>query len=132
VSTRKPLFDLKPLEFLSSVKYGGAVGKILVGLVSVALVLAVAAARASDAAVQITIVVVAALVLFAFFGAVIVVLKLNPALALLEGAELVNYRRMEMEHAAKGTASIPNTPLIPDPNQPPKSLPPGDEETPET
>jgi len=103
----KPSFKL-PLEFLQKVKYGGAVGKMTVIAVVAMVVLAVAigAVWGKERAVY----VIVALVVLIFFGAMHNIqkaLKDFPTLAMMEGSELVAYRKVEL--ATKELGPLPET-----------------------
>lgn len=109
----------KPLEFLQKVKYGGAVGKLTVLSVVALIVLAVALLSAWGNVEAVYVIVG---VVFLVFGvahfSIHKTLQKHPELALLDGTELVAYRKMEIEMAAKGF-EVPTAPAIPSPDRPP-------------
>ena len=93
---KNPSFKL-PLEFLQKVKYGGAVGKqtVITVVAMIVIALALGSVWGNVAAVY---VLVAVLVII-FFGALASIhktLKDSPGLAMLEGSELVAYRKVEL------------------------------------
>jgi hypothetical protein len=100
-----------PLEFLQKVKYGGAVGKQTVITVVAMIVLAVAFGAVWGNVSAVYILVVALLVIF--FGSLASIhktLKDSPSLAMLEGSELVAYRKVEL--ATKERGPLPETPPV--------------------
>jgi hypothetical protein len=121
---KKPPFAL-PLEFLQKVKYGGAVGKQTVITVVAMIVLAVAIAAVWGNVVAVY-VILGVLVLI-FFGALVSIhktLKESPSLAMLEGSELVAYRKVEL--ATKERGPLPEaTPVLKSGHL--KTLPPVDD-----
>jgi hypothetical protein len=107
----------KPLEFLHKVKYGGAVGKITALSVTALLVIAVAMISGWGKEA----------LLFGGIGAVIVILlaafwmihrtlEKYPDLALMDGTEIVAYKKIEL--AAKNRPVLSDSVSISDPTPP--------------
>ncbi len=67
---------------------------------------------------------IAALAFLAYFGGVLWFAHKNPGVALLEGAELLRWKQIEME--VKGKGSVPPTPVTIEPEESKPQLPQGD------
>jgi hypothetical protein len=101
------------------VKYGGAVGKKSVIAVVALIVIGIAFPVAGWMGLKEAIYAALALVVLIFFGAMKSIdstLEKHPELALMDGMEIVAYKKVEM--AAKNLPSIAETPRIADPNPP--------------
>jgi hypothetical protein len=121
----------KPLEFLHKVKYGGAVGKKTAITVVVLIVLAIALLVCWRLEMKTGVYLSLGLLIVVFIYALNSIdktLEKHPQLAVLDGSEFVQYRKMELEMAAKGILELPKSPLIPDSRHPPRQLPPAEEE----
>lgn len=90
------------------------------GILAIAVVLGLVAFRAENATVQITLILAAALVLVAFFGAVVFVIRMLGPYASLSGSQLVSVWKLDV--AAKNVPVIPNLPSIADPNPNPTGM----------
>lgn len=106
-------------------------GKKTVISVVALIVLAIALVVSGVLGLKNAIYVVAGMVLAVFVYALVSIdktLNKHPQLALMDGSEFVDYRKVELEMAAKGLAEPPQSPRIPDPKHPLRQLPPPEEE----
>ena len=104
-------------ESLDKIRLGpGVVGRSATVAVVALLVLGVAAYKTSNDYILVGITGGALLLFAAFFRWSMKYAAKNPAAALLEGAELVAWRKQEL--AAKSIPQPPVTPAIPDPKAP--------------
>ncbi len=107
----------KPLEFLQKVKYGGAVGKQAVIAVVALIVLGIAILSLWG---QMTAVLAIVIVVFAVFvislASIHKTLQKHPELALMDGTEIIAYKKLEM--TAKSMKIEPG-PLMGRPENPP-------------
>ena len=110
----------KPLEFLQKVKYGGAVGKLTV--IAVAAILMCGVAMVSSWGQEHVAFVALALVFVIVVGVFYEIrktLERHPQLALMDGAEIVTLRKIEL--AAKNSPILPiDAQPMQDPSQPPE------------
>jgi hypothetical protein len=108
----------KPMEFLQKVKYGGVVGKKTVIAVVLLLILGTAIVAVHGQTLPILLIVAVAVI--ACFGALHSLdqsVKAHPELALMDGGEIVAYRKVEL--AAKNVSIVHLEALpVPDPNPP--------------
>jgi hypothetical protein len=104
----------KPLEFLQKVKYGGAVGKQAAVVIVALLVLGIALICNWGQIAAVYVVVPCVIAILAI-GLISVqrTLDKHPNVAIMEGAEYVEFHRLEL--AAKNIPVLPETPLIADP-----------------
>ena len=109
--------NLKAMDFLQKVKYGGPVGKkaaiAMVALIVVAVSLPVAGWLGLTGAVYVAL----GLIVVIFFGAmrsIDTTVERFPELAMMDGMEVVAYKKVAL--AAKNQPSIPDTPRMIDPN----------------
>ena len=115
-SGRSWLFS-KPLEFLHKVKYGGAVGKVTA--LSVTALLVTAVAMVSGWGKETLLLVgmgTVLIILLATFWMIHRTLEKYPDLALMDGTEIVAYRKIEL--AAKNRPMLSNSISISDPTPP--------------
>jgi hypothetical protein len=84
----------------------GVVGKTSYVAGAALLVLLVAATRASEKTL-LAVLIATILVFLAYFIGILLFAAKNPGVALLEGAELIRWRQMEM--GVKGTGTLPET-----------------------
>lgn len=98
---------------------GGIVGKTTYAIVALMGVLAVLAWKANPSDVM-SIVWAGASIFVLYFIGVLVFGFINPGAALLEGAELVRWRKIDLE--AKSIPHPPSTQVIPDPKHPLNSV----------
>jgi hypothetical protein len=103
-------------EALDRIKLGrGIVGKSSYVAAAVVLVLGAVALRTSSVALLAVVVVAAVVVFVLFFFGILWFATRNPGLALLEGAELIQWRQMDM--GVKGATSVPQGPNTEPPPQ---------------
>ncbi len=108
---KKPGFDWASLlQSFQAFKYKGPVGMLTGAILAIAAVLGIVALRTTSPSVQITLIVATSLSVIAFFGAVVLVIKLLGPYALLSGTQVINY--WKMEGGAKGIPTPPPTPPI--------------------
>jgi hypothetical protein len=91
-------------------------------ILAIALVLGIVALRTENPHVQVTLIVAGCLSVIAFFGAVVLVIRLLGPYALLSGTQVVNYWKAA---TAKGMSEPPSAPPIAGASN--KSLPSGPE-----
>ena len=97
------------VEQLDRIKLGrGVVGKSSYVAAAAFLVLAVAAVRITGSTLFAILIVAAVLLFLIYFIGTLWFAAKNPGLALLEGAELIQWRQMDM--GAKGVTSLPTGP----------------------
>ena len=107
----------KPLEFLQKVKYGGAVGKLTAICVAALLVIAVGMVSAwgNETVHLVAFGIIVFLVLVTFWR-IAKTLEKHPELALMDGTEIIAYKRVEL--AAKNHPMLIDSMTIPDPAPP--------------
>lgn len=104
-------------ETLNSVRLGpGVVGRSATVAVVTLIVIGVGIYKLNNEMLIFAIVILAAGIFGWFFIAAMKYADRNPAAALLEGAELVTWRKQEL--ASKSIPKLPDTPSIPDPHAP--------------
>lgn len=115
-------------ESLERIRLGkGIVGKTSYVAITALIVLGVAVTRISTDWMRLAVGLIAvALFLFYFISTQRFADK-NPGVALLEGAELIRWKQVEL--AAKNLPSPPATPAVVDPTKPLPSILPGKEES---
>ena len=111
---KDPLELLKEIgvsqETLESVRLRGVVGKATLALISIAALLAVVASRLSIAWMLLAVAILGVAIFVFFLFRILSFADKHPDLALLEGAELVQWKQMDV--AAKGVGNLPGGPLI--------------------
>jgi hypothetical protein len=112
----------KPLEFLQRIKYGGAVGKQIAAVIVALLILGVSLICTWGQIITVYFVVPAVIIVLGIgLFSVHRTLDKHPNLAILEGAEFVEFHRLEI--AAKNVPPVPILmPSIPDPSRPPGNI----------
>jgi len=104
----------KPLEFLQKVKYGGAVGKLTAITVAALLVVAVISVSSwNNEKVHIGGLIVVLFLVLAAFWRISRTLQKHPELALMDGTEIITFKRLEM--AAKNQPILADSPMVSDP-----------------
>lgn len=104
-------------ESLDKIRLGpGVVGRSATVAVAALIVLAVAAYKINNDYFLFAIVILVVLIFAGFFWGAMRYADRNPAAALLEGAELVTWRKQEL--AAKNVPHLPDSPVITDPRPP--------------
>ncbi len=103
----------------------GVVGKTAYAAIAALAVLGVVAWRLSNPVLLAGVAFLAVGLFGVYVRAILRFAAQHPDLALLEGSELLLWRRMDL--AAKGVGVIPAGPLVVDPDSPPALPPPGEE-----
>ena len=104
------------VEAFDRIKLGrGVVGKVSYVAAAALLVLAAAALRISGVWLFAGLIGATVIVFLAYIMGILWFATKNPGIALLEGAELIQWRQMEM--GVKGVKSIPQEPNIEPPQQ---------------
>jgi hypothetical protein len=105
-------------ESLESVRLGrGVVGKATFALISIAALLGVVASRLSTGWMLLAVAALGVAVFVVYLFRILSFAEEHPDLALLEGAELVKWKQIDV--AAKGVGTLPSGPPI----EAPKSVP---------
>ena len=104
------------VEAFDRIKLGrGLVGKSAYVAVAAVLVLGAVALRTSNVSILAAVIAAAVIVFLVFFLGVLQLAAKNPGAALLEGAELIQWRQMDM--GIKGVETLPEGPNVEPPPQ---------------
>lgn len=103
-------------EAFDRIKLGrGVVGKVTYVVVTIVAALAIIALRTSDTLLLWGLLGSVVLVFLIYFAGVLSFASKNPGVSLLEGAELIQWRQMDM--GIKGAETLPMAPNIEPPQQ---------------